>query len=342
MSATNRLQPLLGRCRAWALLLAAALVAFSCGNATTDPTGGETHFLTSCDASSDSCGSELSCLCGVCTLPCSARTACQALPAGECVLPPAGAACAAATAPGVCEVQCVADADCAVVSSLHHCERGACRAGSPADTTCAQGEVTANQVLLIGDSFLASSHQITAYLEGLARSAGTLSAGERYRDASTLTANSLALPGNGVAEQYRAAVADAEVKVVIMNGGGADVLLGACETADASCPALADAAAAAEALFVEMADNGVEHIVYAFYPDPLDAIVRAKMDALRPLIQSACQRSPAPCHWLDLRDVFAGHYDQYLQSDGLNPSDEGSQASAAAIWTTMRAECVAQ
>src|SRR6187551_810653 len=122
MSVTNSLPPLVGRCQAWALLFVAAFVAFSCGNATTDPTGGETHFLTSCEANSDSCGGELSCLCGVCTLPCSARTACQALPAGECVLPPVGAACASTAAPGLCDVQCVADVDCAVVSPLHHCE----------------------------------------------------------------------------------------------------------------------------------------------------------------------------------------------------------------------------
>jgi lysophospholipase L1-like esterase len=342
MSVTNRLPPLLGRCRAWGLLLVAALVAFSCGNATTDPTGGETHFLTTCDASSGSCGGDLSCLCGVCTLPCNARTACQALPAGECVLPPTGAACGSAAAAGLCDVQCVADVDCAVVSSLHRCERGACRAGPLPANTCSRGEVPANQVLLIGDSFLAWSHQITAYLEGFARSAGTLSPGDRYRDGSSLTANSLALAGDGVAEQYLAAVADAEVTVVIMNGGGADVLLGACELTDASCPTLADAAAAAEALFADMADRGVQHIVYAFYPDPLDAVVRAKMDALRPLVQAACERSPAPCHWLDLREAFAGHYDQYLQDDGLNPSDAGSQASAAAIWATMQARCIAQ
>jgi hypothetical protein len=202
--------------------------------------------------------------------------------------------------------------------------------------------VSANQVLLIGDSFLATSHQITAYLEDFARDAGALSTGERYRDNSRLTANALAYGGNGLADQYADGVAEAEVKVVIMNGGGADAFLGSCEAADASCPLLSAAAAAAETLFSTMAEDGVLHVVYAFYPDPIDAGVRAKMDALRPLIQSVCETSPVPCHWRDLRPIFAGKYDEYVIADGMNPTAAGSQASAAAIWATMETHCVAQ
>ena len=150
------------------------------------------------------------------------------------------------------------------------------------------------------------------------------------------------LAGGGIASQYAAAAAEAEVKVVIMNGGGADVLLGQCASADASCPAIAAAAAAARDLLAKMAANGVAHVVYAFYPDPVDALLRAKVDALRPLLESACASSALACHWLDLRPTFAGHYDQYIQADGMNPTEAGSHASAEAIWTTMQKECVAQ
>ena len=104
-----------------------------------------------------------------------------------------------------------------------------------AANACERGTVPANQVLVIGDSFFATSHQITAYLEGLARNAGAVSVGERYRDRSSLLANALALGGNGIADQYTSGVSEAEVKVVIMNGGGADALLGSCDSANASC-----------------------------------------------------------------------------------------------------------
>lgn len=207
---------------------------------------------------------------------------------------------------------------------------------------CAHGEVPANQVLVLGDSFLASSHQITAYLEDLARNAGALPAGERYRDASRLAANGLAFAGNGILDEYSSAAAEAPVEVVIMNGGGADVLLGQCDTPDATCPTLTAAADAARQLFVQLADDGVQHVVYVFYPDPGDAGVRARMDAFRPMAESACAQSPVACEWLDLRDVFADHYPEYVQNDGLNPTAAGSQASAAAIWSIMQERCIAQ
>jgi hypothetical protein len=204
-----------------------------------------------------------------------------------------------------------------------------------------KGAVPGNELLLIGDTFLASSHQITAYLEDLARSAGTLAAGERYRDNSRLTANALAFGGNGIRDEYQAAATEAAVKVVVMSGGGADVLASAC-TPNTSCPTLEAAAAAARALFAQMAMDGAQHIIYAFYPDPVDSGIRAQMDILRPLVQSACATSPVPCAWLDLRPTFAGHYGEYIQVDGLNPTAAGSQASAQAIWTLMREQCIAQ
>jgi hypothetical protein len=128
-----------------------------------------------------------------------------------------------------------------------------------------------------------------------------------------------------------------------MNGGGADVLAGTCDTPPTqSCPVLANAAAATQQLLSQMAADGVQHVVYAFYPNPVDAALQAKMDALRPLVQQACDSSPVPCHWLDLRPTFAGHYGDYVLADGMNPTDAGSAATAAAIWSTMQQNCVAQ
>lgn len=343
--------------RIWAFL-AATLLALSCQGATEEPTGGETHFLTRCDADTSVCGSNLACLCGVCTRPCGERGECSGFPVAECVAN--DSRCGEPSTQGRCDVFCASDSDCAPLSSEHRCEQGVCRAGLPASSggaggsggvsggaggaagACAHGQVPANQLLLIGDSFFASGHQITAYLEDLARNAGALSAGERYRDNSRLVANALALAGNGIADQYDAGVADADVDVVIMNGGGADVLLGSCDTPDASCPAIANAVAAATMLFARMAENGVLDVVYVFYPDPVDSSVRARMDALRPLLQSACASSPVPCHWLDLRPIFAGHYNEYISTDGLNPTAAGSNASAAAIWSVLQQQCIAQ
>lgn len=306
------------------------------------------------------CGA-LSCLCGVCTVPCEAQTSCASYPAAQCA--PANAGSCEGEAQMVCRVACSRDLDCLVLSPQHTCSDGSCVdssqsgvGGGPSEpqengaggtagqaSVCERGVVAPNEVLVLGDSFLATSHQITAFLEAEARDALVLQTGDRYRDSSRLVANALALSGNkGVADQYASAAADTPVRVAIMNGGGADVLLGSCDAPEAECPVLLAAAEAFAELLGTMAEDGVEDVVFVGYPDPEPEAALGKMNALRPLLESACASSPVPCHWVDLRPVFSGHYDEYVLADGLNPSEAGSKAAAEAIWSLMEAECIAQ
>ncbi len=332
------------------LLLAAGWVG-GCTAVGTEPTGGETHFLRRCVSGVDSCGPELTCLDAVCTIPCDSDTVCDELPGAECRA--IGASAGTSEAPR-CEATCQNDTDCAVISSSHRCEQGLCRGPSEASSSglggastgptssqdeCVLDGVSGNEVLVLGDSFFATTHQITAFLEGLARAAGRLPTGERFRDASNLTENTLALGGNGIAAQYTTAASEAPARIVIMNGGGADVLLGSCDTVDTSCPLISSAASAAEELFSTLATDGVSLVVYAFYPDPVSEDVREKVDVLRPLAQVACEESAVPCLWVDLREIFAGKYDEYVAEDGLNPTSAGSSATAEAIWARLESFC---
>ncbi len=323
------------------LLLGTVLLLSSCRSASS-PTGGETHFLRTCSAD-PACGDGLSCVCGACTRSCTSSADCSGLTLARCVAPAEPSACSDTGAR--CEVVCNVDADCRALSEAHRCVLNVCRAGTNSPdggmTTCEQGTVAANEVLVIGDSFFALSHQVTAYLEELARKAGALGAGERYRDNSNTTTNALAMGGNGILEQYRRGVAEAPVEVVIMNGGGTDMLVTACSAPVDECPALVDAAAAAEVLLGEMAADGVSDVVYAFYPDPTDPEMLERMDALRRLIEPVCAASPVPCHWVDLRATLGASPD-YMSADGLIPTALGSEASAGAIWSTMQEECIAQ
>jgi hypothetical protein len=232
---------------------------------------------------------------------------------------------------------CVTDQDCATSPTGARCVAGVCRATAGRSTCPASG----TDVVVVGDSFFAADRSITTFLEEMARQSGALSAGERYRDHSSMLGNTLALLGSGIEDQYAAAAAESPVSVVIMNGGGADVLMGSCEVVGPDCPLLVDAAAAASSLFRRMAADGVQHVVYAFYPDPTDANLRAELDALRPLLASACLESPVACHWVDLRTTFAGREALYLEAQGTNPTAEGAQASATAIWAAQP-QCVAQ
>jgi len=328
---------LLGR----SLLLGAALLAFNCESAREDPTGGETHFLKPCDPDADACGGELACICGVCTSACSETTTCARFPAASCAPARPADTCGVPTS-GYCDVMCTADDDCAAFSAEYVCAAGVCRS-SIGPASCAASGVSGNDVLVVGDSFFAASHSITAFLENMARQSGALSAGERYRDHSSVLGNTLALLGSGIEDQYTTAAAEGPVSVVIMNGGGADVLVGSCAEVAPDCPLLVEAAAAAASLFELMAGDGVQHVVYAFYPDPSDATLRAKLDVLRPLVESACEGSPVACHWVDLRTTFAGNEPLYLDADGTTPTPEGAQASATAIWAALQLplQCIA-
>jgi len=202
--------------------------------------------------------------------------------------------------------------------------------------------VSANEVLLVGDSFFAQNHQTTGFLEARARESGALGAGDRYRDSSRLTNNALALLGEGLLNEYTSAVLESPVQVVILNGGGADVLLGSCEMVNDQCALLTNAAQALGRLLSTMASDGVTGVVFVGYPDPQSEAVRAKMDALRPMLEAACAASEVPCSWLDLRPIFAGNYDTYIQADGMNPTPQGAEATANAIWATMVESCLAQ
>jgi hypothetical protein len=312
-----------------------ALSAASCVSAES-PTGGETHFLKTCVESAQ-CGDELSCLCGVCTRACTGDDQCGTLAASECRTPADPAACTDGSA-SHCDATCNVDADCRRISPSHQCVLNVCRAG-PAQ--CTTAPVEPNEVVVIGDAFFGATHQITAFLEASARRAGALAVGERYRDQSSRLNNALAMGETGIPTQYAEAQAEAPVDVVIMNGGGTDALIAACAV-PAECPALIDAAGAAETLLEQMATDGVSHVVYAFYPDPTDTALRAKVDVLRTLVEPLCAASPVPCHWVDLRVTIADRAQQYLTPDGLAPTAAGSEAVAAAIWAVMRRECIAQ
>lgn len=320
----------------------ALLLLSHCDGQPHESTGGETHFLRTCDSNSTTspCGNSLGCVCDVCTIPCNGSGDCEDYPGSVCVGSDPSDSCGASPAVGRCDVECVTDADCTYLSASHECDNGTCRAPT---SVCERGQVEANELLVIGDSFFAIDHRITAYVEELARADGAISTGERYRDNSSLVANSLAAQGNGLEQQYTDATAESSVQVVLMTGGGADILSTNCDATGPGpdCPALANAADAAARLLARMADDGVRHVVYVFYPDPVPVDVRARVEALRLMIQSVCDAAPLPCHFVDLNPAFVGHRD-YLQADGIFPSPAGSQASAAVIWATMRRYCIAQ
>jgi hypothetical protein len=198
---------------------------------------------------------------------------------------------------------------------------------------CVKGMTKGKDVAVIGESFIAATHQITQAIEAQAKAAGALPQSDKYVDNSV---SGTTLANNQIPSQYDKAVSSSgTIRYVLMDGGGNDCLIN--NNGDA-------ALTAATTLFKNMADKKTEKIVYFFYPDPVGssfASLKSCLDKLRPSMKALCDGLTAPkCYWLDLRDTWNGHAE--YTSDGIHPTAEGSKATGDVIWKTMVANCVAQ
>jgi hypothetical protein len=190
------------------------------------------------------------------------------------------------------------------------------------------------EVLFIGESFIAAS-SIPEETTKLARAAGSLAANDSYVDKSV----SGTWIGNGASNSIPKQYSDnsSGVRFVLMNGGGNDCWQGGQESHRTA------ALNAAEALFQEMGQKGVEKVVYFFYPDPIGAMynnLKACLDVLRPDMKELCDAQTSPkCYWVDLRETWKDHPE--YTSDGIHVDSPGNAPTAAAIFEAMVENCVA-
>jgi hypothetical protein len=205
---------------------------------------------------------------------------------------------------------------------------------------CEKGAVQAEEVVFLGESFIALSGAIPRFTTQLARDAGTVGMSESYR---SYAVSGTQLTTGDIPMQYEDAKREGTVKVVLMDGGGNDLLLGnRCQNGvDASCMEIISAV---DMMFKQMKEDGVRDVVYFFYPDPMGigAQIKDAMDMLRPEMKKLCDgATDVRCVWVDQRESWEGNYDTYT-SDGIHPTDAGSMASAQQIWDAMVANCIAQ
>ncbi len=169
-----------------------------------------------------------------------------------------------------------------------------------------------------------------------------------------------------------------DIKVVIMDGGGNDVLINnsqcltiplANDTGNTCHMAVDASVARGQKLEQDFMANGVQHIVYYFYPD-LDPTVSGHANASDWLdysypkgAASCCGAANVPasgdlscrgtgpgidCVWIDMRPEFKGHNDHtkaasyWFQSDNIHPSQPGADAISAKVWKAMQTYCIAQ
>lgn len=226
-----------------------------------------------------------------------------------------------------------------------------------APPSCPSSSVTGDQVVFIGDSFLAApTSEIAPRLEMLWQRDGSLgySASPRYHQ---LVGTTMAQ----IAAQYDAAhAADPDIKVVIADGGGNNVLINdrSCLTqappANAGCTkTITDALAIADTTMGKMEADGVLHLVFFFYPhEPTQGLyqgtapaINDTLDYTEPLARGTCERHPI-CLFVSLREATgdapgSGYTERgYINPNDVHPSPQGSQFFAEAIWSAMKAECI--
>lgn len=223
---------------------------------------------------------------------------------------------------------------------------------------CKRGQVRPSQVVMMGDSFYHLT-EIPQQLWENARDAGSLASDETYRH-YYLSAAMMAADGvvPAIPTQWDDAIAeDPDIKVVIWNGGGNDVLIAdrSCVTeappANAMCSeTLENVRRVARETMDKMAAAGVEQVVWAMYPHmPTWGLFQGDAPAINEMIdyaqelsQHECATSVAPrCHFVSTREAFAGH-DDYLNFLDVHASPAGSKVAGALIWKVMSENCIAQ
>lgn len=333
----------------WGVLtLSGVALAASCESASSEPEqGSETHFLRRCDAAS--CGEGFVCLCGACTRACDESAACTKLaPEAACIdTGPriATGLCSASDAGSFCDVPCLNDAECASLGELAACEQGFCRVSEtdmepPSPPQCELEDIAPERIVILGDAVLELSG-FANELQGVAREAGWLGADEQYRAYASSVTSFLAEVPLGIQTQYAESRNEGPASVVILNGGATDMLQNPCSgSLTPDCPEIRAAALGAERLFSQMAEDGVEHVVYLSYPVLRDRPeLNARLDLMRPQIENACGNSAVACHFIDLRPHFEGH-DEYLGPDGIVFSQTGARATAITLWGAFDARCI--
>jgi lysophospholipase L1-like esterase len=258
-------------------------------------------------------------------------------------------------------------------------EGGALGSGNSDAAPCVTGQVTPDEVVMLGDSYLdpawgnvgptvmmvANASYRHYYIGGAALAWGNPD-----------TQFYIPYQYNPMAMTDTTVTNPSNIKVIIMDGGGNDVLIGntSCETTappgNTSCvTTVQNAINEGMSMMQEAAQNGVQQVVFFFYPHLSTAgggilqtpapAVNETLDYAYPLAEQmccgssfissltnySCSGQPAPgltCVFIDTRPAFEGNLATYIKSDNVHPTQAGANVIANLIWTQMQNHCIAQ
>ena len=200
-----------------------------------------------------------------------------------------------------------------------------------------------NDVITLGDSIFDLSGDLQRFLEE--------EAGETFRD-YTLSGAELqgGIIANSVYQQYSDAKAtDSNINTIVMDGGGNDILIPAmildpygCRThwwrwsISRSCKNLInDQYVNLVNLLNQMDSDGVDDIIYlGYYELPRgNANLGSALEYGDNKLGEACENTTAACQFVDPRGTIPA---EYVLSDNIHPTTEGSRVLADLIWPKLQ------
>jgi lysophospholipase L1-like esterase len=209
-----------------------------------------------------------------------------------------------------------------------------------------------SEVVAVGDSYVAAPVMLVPKVEQLAIADGALMQGDMYRDYSIpgATIGSTQSPGTIPPQWTRAKQADSDIKFVIMDGGGNDILavattcLGAGASMNPTCTGIVQQVSdVITQMMSDMKAVGVRDVVYVLYPH-VPAGGAELTDYSVSQAQQLCASGSTDtfkCHLVDTRMAFQGH-PEYFSGDPIHPNAMGAQVIAQLVWDTMKTNCIAQ
>jgi hypothetical protein len=195
---------------------------------------------------------------------------------------------------------------------------------APAEGREDLGKGDGKDVITIGDSWmnLVGSSGIQQSL--------LQASGQKYRTYGVPGVELLAdnLFGRAVPTQYEAAKkADADIKTVVMTGGGNDILMGS----GGAMATIDKVAVRLSALWEQMHDDGVLDVVYIQYSR--GGSNKANVEYGTSKVKPACAAARVRCHYID-SDEFI----MMQLRDGIHPTDAGYTALGKAVFALMQSE----
>jgi hypothetical protein len=203
------------------------------------------------------------------------------------------------------------------------------------------GKGDGRDVVLMGDSWMSNTLALTGTGGGISPSLRRLS-GQPYRNYAVQGVMLLSadLFGPAIPTQWDSAKrAGSDIKTVVMTGGGNDViqnpgLQADCEMNGEQCKQFRmQIVAALDKLWTQMADDGVEDIIYVRYAASAGSgSMMPPMDPPAP--PAICTSGKVRCHSLDTTALVNGE----LAGDGIHPLASANDRIAQALVDMMAAK----